>query len=455
MGCKIYVSKKGFLVYRLQWNNQRSWEGTTLRDTPSNRKRVEADADLMSREMRAGRFDYARWFPAGNRMPKQSTVHQGWTVREYYDKWILQQRPPLVRKSDERDKRQHFARYILPRFGESMLSDSALTPRALMDFQQFLLHDVPRLKKGAQGLSAKTVRNIIDGSFRAMIRDAREVDHLIGGDPFAAMKWPDKKTPRPDPFTREERDKILEYFRASEPFYYPFVFTMFWTGMRPSECTALRVGDVDLFNGTISVTKSRHLGEEEAPKTSASRRTITLLPNVVQVLQRAKELRVIEDDYFFKNRSRTPIDADQWRKDYWYTALRAKSIRERKFYCTRHTFISLALTAGENIKAIAEQTGTSAAMIEQHYGRYMKSDFGARLMAEMMAETEMKTEISGEDFANAQNAEGIWRPRRDLNPCYRRERPVSWAGLDDGDLLVSRAGFEPATLCLKGRCSTD
>ena len=25
------------------------------------------------------------------------------------------------------------------------------------------------------------------------------------------------------------------------------------------------------------------------------------------------------------------------------------------------------------------------------------------------------------------------RPRRDLNPCYRRERPVSWARLDDGD----------------------
>ncbi len=27
----------------------------------------------------------------------------------------------------------------------------------------------------------------------------------------------------------------------------------------------------------------------------------------------------------------------------------------------------------------------------------------------------------------------LWRPRRDLNPCYRRERAVSWAGLDDGD----------------------
>jgi len=339
-----------------------------------------------------------------------------------------------------------------------MISEVMLTTRALMDFQIYLLHDAPRLEKGAKGLAVKTVRNIVDGSFRAMVRDARDVDGMKIGDPFAAIQWPDKETERRDAFTKAERDKILDYFRSREPFYYPFVFTMFWTGMRPSECTALRVGDIDLKNGTISITKSRHLGEERAPKTSASRRTINLLPNVVTVLQQAKELRTTESDYFFKNRKRTPIDADQWRKDYWYTALRAKSIRERDFYCTRHTFISLALTAGENIKAIAEQCGTSAQMIEQHYGRYMSSDFGQRLMAELTVptetETEIKTEISEGDFANAQNEEGIWRPRRDLNPCYRRERPVSWAELDDGDVLVSRAGFEPATLCLKGRCST-
>jgi hypothetical protein len=87
-------------------------------------------------------------------------------------------------------------------------------------------------------------------------------------------------------------------------------------------------------------------------------------------------------------------------------------------------------------------------MIEESYGKYMRSDFGARLMAEL-EQTEIKTEISEDDFANAENGEEIWRPRRDLNPCYRRERPVSWAELDDGDVLVSRAGFEPATLCLK------
>ena len=30
-----------------------------------------------------------------------------------------------------------------------------------------------------------------------------------------------------------------------------------------------------------------------------------------------------------------------------------------------------------------------------------------------------------------------WCPRWDSNPCYRRERAVSWAGLDDGDALTN------------------
>lgn len=38
----------------------------------------------------------------------------------------------------------------------------------------------------------------------------------------------------------------------------------------------------------------------------------------------------------------------------------------------------------------------------------------------------------------------IWRPLPDLNRCRRRERAVSWAGLDEGD-MVSRVGVEPTT----------
>src|SRR5262245_4474231 len=217
MGCKIYVSKKGFLVYRLHWNNQTSWEGTNLRDVPTNRRRVEEDAKLIAMEIRAGRFDYARRFPAGNKIRKEPR-RRGWTVREYYDMWILRQRPPLRRKAAERDYRQHFSRYILPRLGEVIVSDETLTERALIDLQDYLLHDAPRRKKGRKGLAVKTVRNIIDSSFRAMVRDAREIDHLMSGDPFAAVKWPANQSKRRDPFTKEQRDEILEYFRTRVPF---------------------------------------------------------------------------------------------------------------------------------------------------------------------------------------------------------------------------------------------
>src|SRR5574341_2214929 len=90
--------------------------------------------------------------------------------------------------------------------------------------------------------------------------------------------------------------------------------------------------------------------------------------------------------------------------------------------------------------------------------RYKNSDFGGRLTAELAGKTEIKTEMESiGNFGDKEippeqsvaGGENVWRPRRDLNPCYRRERPVSWAELDDGDVLVSRTGFEPATLCLK------
>ena len=56
-------------------------------------------------------------------------------------------------------------------------------------------------------------------------------------------------------------------------------------------------------------------------------------------------------------------------------------IRPRPFYNTRHTYISVALTLGCNVKWIAEQTGTSVQMIQEHYGKYIRDDGDALLRA--------------------------------------------------------------------------
>ena len=79
------------------------------------------------------------------------------TVESFYDGWIEKKVPPLVRHSQTRDYNQAFQAYILPRFKNASLS--TIGTKELSAFQSELLK---------RGLAVKTVRNIIDGSFRAV-----------------------------------------------------------------------------------------------------------------------------------------------------------------------------------------------------------------------------------------------------------------------------------------------
>ena len=152
-----------------------------------------------------------------------------------------------------------------------------------------------------------------------------------------------------------------------------------WTGARPSELIWLRWGDVDLRGGKLLIRRSRTFGEDNAPKTAGSERTIELAPFVVEVLKGEKPLHVQPDDFVFLNPNGRPIDVKVFTQWTWSPALRRLNIRPRKFYATRHTFISLALTRGWNLKALAEYCGTSVAMIEKHYGRYVGGDMRTQL----------------------------------------------------------------------------
>src|SRR5207245_10107911 len=142
-------------------------------------------------------------------------------------------------------------------------------------------------------------------------------------------------------------------------------------GCRPSEATALRWGSVDLLSGKATFSISRHLGHEAAPKTRASRRTVTLLPPVVETLKTLLPLRVEPTSYVFTDGEGRPLDQSVFAKGF-QGVLRVLSIRPRPFYNLRHSFISIALTLGTNPKWLAEQTGTSLTMIQEHYGKYVR-----------------------------------------------------------------------------------
>lgn len=140
------------------------------------------------------------------------------------------------------------------------------------------------------------------------------------------------------------------------------------------------------------------------------------------------KLHTTDSDFVFKNQEGNPINEDKWRAKYWYRALRACGIRPWKFCATRHTFISQALTNRVNIKWLAEYCGTSVAMIEKHYGRYLKNDSDEQLRRTFHGRAGTFTGTLGQELADevdevVENESGIeWSGRVDLNDADKKTK---------------------------------
>ena len=379
-GCTV-ESHRGVLRFRFRWRSRRYTRSTQLPDTAENRAQVEKLARLVAATIAADKDPLPLLEPKA--LP--ATRGGGLTVRGFFERWILDKRPPLVRRAQARDYRAHIEHYVLPRLGDVPLAD--LRPSDLLGVRGELL---------SRGLSVKYVKNIVSASFRAMIRDACD-DELIAKDPYLALrrrKWPeDVSNDGPDPFTTEERDRILGWFAKKvygdhcryrkHPSYLGYLTFLFWTGARPSEASGLQWGDVDLKGKVVFVRRSFHLVVYAATKTKRSVRRVQLTDEVVALLRELQPLRVEPTTPLFTNLDGTPIEPKTF-SAHWYACLRALGIRTRGLYQTKHTFVSLALTAGVNVHWLEGQVGVSYLVLRKHYGRYMTSE-GPDQLAKMVA----------------------------------------------------------------------
>ncbi len=147
------------------------------------------------------------------------------------------------------------------------------------------------------------------------------------------------------------------------------------TGLRRGECLALKWGDLDLDAARMTIRRTLELVKgqirEKPPKTARSARTLALAPFVVAALREQRALqgevrinkgmgRASDDDYVFDRSDRR---GEPWNPDTFgsrfYSLVRRKKLPTVRLHDLRHSFASLSLVAGADLKLISSSLGHS------------------------------------------------------------------------------------------------
>ena len=130
------------------------------------------------------------------------------------------------------------------------------------------------------------------------------------------------------------------------------------TGLRRGELLGLKWTDIDWKNGIIKVRRqvARVNGEiVEAPlKTKNSYRAVSISPQAIEVLREQK--RKTNDQYVFPSPNGGPISPDSV-NNMLKRVLERAGIPKVRFHDLRHTFATIALQNGVDIKTVSGMLG--------------------------------------------------------------------------------------------------
>ncbi|UCD88800.1 MAG: site-specific integrase, partial [Desulfobacterales bacterium] len=123
----------------------------------------------------------------------------------------------------------------------------------------------------------------------------------------------------------------------------------------------LKWTDVDWFNNQIHIQRTYNNGKFYKPKSRRSKRKIDLGPEMMselivwQAVCPDNELNLV-----FPNKAGGPINQSNMLNRHFFPALKAAKIPRIRFHDLRHTYASLLIEQGENIKYIQNQLGHSS-----------------------------------------------------------------------------------------------
>jgi len=185
----------------------------------------------------------------------------------------------------------------------------------------------------------------------------------------------DPPKPRPKPMRTLDPAEVNILLREADgSYYYPIIYTALSSGLRQAELLGLRWRDLDPDIGlSISVSrvlyKRKGVSEFKEPKTSHSRRYVSMTPKLAAFLREYRQERkaiyreldkeLTLDDLVFASVEGTPIDPGVLSHSFARIVKKA-GLENVRFHDLRHSFASLMLLRGAKPKVISEALGHSS-----------------------------------------------------------------------------------------------
>ena len=280
-----------------------------------------------------------------------------YTVGQWMEVWFEHYAKVKVRPSSHQAYRGYIDNHIKPNIGKIQLEK--FTSLDLQKFYKKLLEKgrVDRIesRKQSNGLSAKTVRNIHQIISSAM-KLAQE-QKLIASNPTEGCALPRLEHREMQTLPVEQLQSFLR--EAKDSGVFELYYLELVTGLRRGELLGLKWEDVDLERGDLRVRRqvARINGEVvEAPlKTKNAYRTLPLAEDTIDVLK-AQKKKTGASPWVFPSPTGGPISPDSV-LHMLHRVLKRAGLPRARFHDLRHTFATLALQNGVDIKTVSGMLG--------------------------------------------------------------------------------------------------